>query len=415
MKPILGLTLILLSLGAFAQSTVGPIFQQLAELTGTQAGTDFGYAIAVSGNTLVVGVPLSSDICNQCGVAYVYTATNGDWTNLIQVATLSQTEESEAGGFGNAVAISGNTIVVAGFDSSTQQAAAYVYVNPSGNSTQTAELTTSNVDTNGGAIDEIAFDGNIIVIGTPFALPVEQREGAAFVYVQPSTGWADMSQTAELVSQEPNTIFGASVGISGRNIIVGATEVQIAGVDQGAAYLFVEPSQGWSGTRFPTTEFEASNGTRKAGFGTAVSASGETMAVGAPYETTGSDSAEGAIYIFTRPSTGWPKTMTETAELTAGNAGGKLGYSLVLNGKELAAGAPGAHSNQGVVYAFTEPSGGWQNHASAREIIAADGAANNNFGLSVSFGGGVIVAGALGWPNGGLDPSGAVYIFGNAQ
>ncbi len=415
MKIILGLTLALAALSASAQSRLssltGDTFDQLAELTGTQAGGDFGYSIAVSGSTLVVGAPLATAPggCSECGAAYVYTAVNGDWTNLVQVATLTQSGgESAPGGFGGAVAISGDTIVVAGL------LEAYLYVNPSGNSTQTAELTVSSSSGSGG-IYAVAIDGPVVVVGTPVALAVSHEEGAAFVYVEPSTGWANMSQTAELVSKDFDRLFGVRVAVSGRDVVVGATEVTIGGVEQGAAYLFVEPTAGWSGIWAPTTEFEASNGTRKAEFGGAVSVSGDTVAVGAPDEAVGSSQNEGAVYIFTRPLSGWPKTMTETAELTAGKAGSEFGYSVALSGKELVAGAPFEHSNQGFVYAFTEPAGGWQNGASAEEITAADGAADNNFGYSVDFGGGVIAVGAIQWPSGGGNASGAAYIFSDAQ
>jgi hypothetical protein len=265
----------------------------------------------------------------------------------------------------------------------------------------------------GGGINSVAIDGGTIVVGViafhgaPYA--------AAFVYVEPSSGWTDMAQTAELVPKNLGNDFGVSVGVSGRNIVVGATEVKIGGIEQGAAYLFVEPVAGWGGTRAPTTEFEQSNGTKKAAFGTSVSVSGETVAVGAPDQTVGSSQNKGAVYMFTRPSTGWPNTMTETAELNAGTGGSELGFSVALSGRTLVAGAPFQHVGQGFVYVFPEPPGGWQDTSQAEQIVASDGSSNNNFGYSVSIGGGVIAASAFGWPEGGLDAEGATYVFGTGQ
>lgn len=420
MKITLGFTFAFLSLIAAAQSqsahpAAGITFQQLAEVTGTQGGDDFGLSVAASGNTLVVGAPLASDVCTNCGAAYVYTAVNGDWANLVQVATLRQSAgQTVPGGFGYPVAISGNTIVVGGIDSGNgDQAAAYVYVNPSGDATETAELTTT-VE-NGQEINGIGIDGNTVVVGMPAASVVRGDEGAAFVYVEPPPGWADMSQTAELVSTDANTFFGTSVAISGRDIVVGAYEVKIGGVEQGAAYLFVQPAAGWSSIRPPTTEFEASNATRKAGLGVSVSVSGDTVAVGAPFEAVGSGQNNGAVYMFTRPSSGWPKTMTETVELMAGTGGSELGTSVALSGKTLAAGAPFAHSQEGLVYVFLEPSTGWQGGAKGQAVAASDGATNDIIGYSVSIDSGVIVAGAPGWPHGSLSEDGAAYTFGRAQ
>jgi FG-GAP repeat protein len=416
-KTIFAFTFALLSLClcASAQSRLvhpaqGITFQQLAEVTGSQAGNEFGLSVAVSGNTVIVGAPLALNACANCGAAYVYTATNGDWTNLTLVATLTPPPgQGTLGGFGAPVAISGDTIVVG--NSGPAGSVAYVYVNPSGNATPTGELTTS-VSGGGGGVNSIGIDGGTIVLGMPFALGVPHGEGAAFVYVEPPTGWANMTQTAELLSKDENTFFGWSAAISGRAIVVGATEVKVGGVEQGAAYLFLEPAAGWGGTWAPTTEFEASNGTRKAEFGYSVSVSGETVAVGAPQETVGSSQNKGAVYMFTRPSTGWPKTMTEATELTAGTGGSELGLSVALSGKTLVAGAPFQRMGQGFVYAFSEPSGGWQNGAQAKQIAASDGAANDYFGYSVAIGSGVIAAGA--WePSAG---DGAAYVFGtNSQ
>ena len=406
MKITLTLTLLSLSLSAFAQSRLThPVqeatFQQLAEVTGSQAGDDFGASVAVSGNTLVVGAPAASSV----GAAYVYTATNGDWTNLALVATL--TPPAGQSGFGYPVAISGDTIVVG--DSGPTEAVAYVFVNPSGNATPAAELSTSVVS--GGSITGLGIEGGTIVLGMPFALGVPHGEGAAFVYVEPSTGWANMTQTAELLSKDENTFFGWSAAISGRAIVVGATEVTVGRVEQGAAYLFLEPAAGWSGTSGPTTELEASSGTRKAEFGYSVSVSGETVAIGAPQETIGSSQNSGSVYMFTRPSTGWPKTMTETTELTAGAGGSELGLSVALSGKTLVAGAPFQRMGQGFVYAFVEPSGGWQNGAQAKQIAASDGTDNDLFGYFVAISGGVIVAGAI--ESSSISPGdGAAYVFG---
>jgi hypothetical protein len=392
MKTTLGVIFALLSLSASAQSpfgrsAVGGTFQQLAEITGTQGGDDFGLSVAVSGNTLVVGVPLASNVCTNCGAAYVYTAINGDWANLMQVASLFPPPGQS--GFGNAVAVNGDTIVVG--DDGPTEAVAYVYVNPSGNATPSAELTTS-VE-NGDAITSIGIGGNTIVLGTPFAVPVGRLEGAAFVYVEPSTGWSNMTESAELISTDENTDFGYSVSISGRNIAVGAPLVKLGGVEQGAAYLFVEPTAGWGGTLPPKTELEASNGTRNAQFGLSVSVSGDTVAVGAPEETVGSRLNQGAVYMFVRPSSGWPKTMTETTELMAGAGGSELGTSLALSGKTLAAGAPFAHSQEGLVYVFLEPSAGWQGGAKGQAVAASDGVTNDIMGYSVSIDSGVIAAG----------------------
>ena len=74
----------------------------------------------------------------------------------------------------------------------------------------------------------------------------------------------------------------------------------------------------------------------------------------------------GAVYVFVKPTLGWTD-VTENAKLTAsdGAAADDLGSSLAISsdGSTIVAGAPNAKvssaTNQGAVYIFDKPSGGW--------------------------------------------------------
>jgi hypothetical protein len=416
MKTILGLTLALLSLGASAQSRLGrptyETFQQLAELTGSQPYALSSTSVAISGNTLVIGAPEAN---NSGGAAYVYTAPNGDWTNLTLTATLEPSNGTTDDEFGSSVAVSGNTVVVGGDDSDALMGAAYVYISPSGTVYENAELTTSGSPS--GTFNSVSIDGTTIVAGSQLAQVGNEKElGSVYVYVQPPGGWANMTQTALLVANNASIgcYFGNSVGISGNTVVVGAPRSEANGlVQRGRAYVFVEPAEGWSGTRGQTAELDPSDGTKKAYFGLSVSISGGNVVVGAPQQTIGSNGTQGAAYVYTRPSSGWPKASTETAELTAvdGKAGSELGYSVAISGTTLLAGAPFAHSHDGVSYVFSEPSGGWQTASGGVAITASDAAPNDGFGNAVGIGGGVLAISASGWQG----EDGAIYIFGESR
>jgi hypothetical protein len=423
MRTVLGVLLAFLCVGASAQRRIGSpttdALQQLAEITGSQPYALTSSTVAISGNTLVVSAPLATppNASCECGAAFVYTAVNGDWANLQLTATLTQSNGQSVGGFGESVAISGGVIVVGGADSSSGLGAAYVFISPSGTVTQDAELTTSGPAS--GAFSSVSIDGGTIVAGSPLASAGSQRElGAAYIYAEPPDGWVNMTQTAQLAANDESTNcgFGNSVSISGRTVAVGAPRASVDGLTyRGRAYVYVEPAGGWSGTQGQTTELQPSNGVREAGFGVSVSASGDTVAVGASGQTSGSNQAQGAVYVFAEPATGWPKTMTETAELSAGTAGGQLGSSVAISGSTLLAGAPDVHDGQGLAYVFAEPEGGWEDSSRGEAIAASDGSPNNYFGHSVSVGEGVLGVTAVGWPDGGASPDGAVYVFGKSQ
>jgi hypothetical protein len=401
---------------ALASSALGQTYTQLAELTGTQPLALASFSVAMSADTLVIGVP---DVNDFEGAAYVYTAVDGDWSNLQLAATLTQSSgQSTFGAFASAVAISGDTIVVGGYDSTTELGAAYIYLSPLGSVTENAELTVTGVPS---ALTSIAIDGGTIVAGSPLtSLGNGIEQGAAFVFVEPPGGWVNMTQTAQLAANDESSDaeFGNSVGVSGRTAVVGAPRAAVGGLRQrGRAYVFVEPTAGWHGTQGQTTELEPSDGVKEAYFGNSVSVSGGNVAVGAPQQTVGANGNQGAVYLYTAPSAGWPKTMTETAELTAskGEPEGLLGDSVSISDTTVLAGAPGAHSLQGIAYVFSKPSFGWQTGPGGDAIFASDGAPNNGFGNAVGIGGGVLAISASGWPHGVGDDDGAVYVFGKTR
>jgi hypothetical protein len=420
MKTTLTLALALLSLRATAptQSSLRRVadnnvaFQQIAEVMGTQLGSAFGNAVAISGNTMVVGAEYASGGCGQppygCGAAYVFLKTGDDWSNPTLVATLTQTNGIGEGGFGYEVAISGNTIVVSG---PGENGAAFVFVEPESgwtDMTQTAELTVSgNLIA---APPAVAISGNTIVAG--YAVDTN----SAYVYVKPEGGWVDMTQSAQLVGTDVQNAawFGQSVAISGRNIVVGARQNRINGVEQGSAYLFTEPASGWSGIWAQTTEFTGSDSTRNGRFGESISLSGDTVAVAAPYQQIGS--TEGAVYVYARPSTGWPKNMTQTAKLSVSKGGGSaaLGSSVAIASGIVLTGAIGVQDYQGVGWIFREPPGGWTNATTAEEIQASDGAPNDIFGCAVAIGDSVLVVGAY-EESAGSSEYGAAYIFSESE
>src|ERR1700676_707069 len=110
--------------------------------------------------------------------------------------------------------------------------------------TQLAELTpTTRVNQDWFGVSA-AVSGNTVVVGA-FDANIE-KTGNAYVFVKPSSGWGNMTQTATLTPSDGGEGFGTSVAISGDTIIVGAANAsnqygrtpdrQTQG--PGAAYIF---------------------------------------------------------------------------------------------------------------------------------------------------------------------------------
>ena len=145
------------------------------------------------------------------------------------------------------------------------------------------------------------------------------------------------SQLAELTptTRANQDWFGVSAAVSGNTAVVGAFDANIE--NTGVAYVFVKPSSGW-GNMTQTAMLKPSDGGE--GFGTSVAISGNTIVVGAAnasneYGRSGAQTqGPGAAYIFVKPASGW-KDMTETAKITAsdGVGGDAFGYNVSISGK----------------------------------------------------------------------------------
>ena len=402
----------LISLPAAAVNTKmrSPIASS-AELTASngKSGDAMGSSVAISGNTVVMsgdcnenGLNPYCNINHPGGMAYVFQKPSSGWSNMTQVAELTPSDATEFDEFGYAVAIDGDTIVVG----APVANAAYVFVKPStgwANMTETAKLSMPN---SGEAGISVSISGHVIVMGAPGAAPA----GGVYVFIEPAGGWINSSQAAELTASDANTesFFGISVSISGNTIVAGAMGTYPA---PGTAYVFVEPPEGWiSSTQ--TAELIPSDGILGQAFGSSISITGGMVAIGAPHDTIGPNGEQGAVYVFVRPAGGW-MDMTETAELTASNGSSAnfLGSSVATTPSTITAGAYGRSDYQGSAYIFAKPSTGWVSTSTPTAQLRAAG--SEFLGFSVGASGKTSVVGAPYTTVNSNPIQGTTFVFGN--
>jgi hypothetical protein len=311
---------------------------------------NLGISVAIDGDTVVVGAWLDG---HGRGSAYVFVKPASGWSGrLTESAKLSASEGTPVvGGFGESVAISGGTIVVgeggAKVGENGFQGAAYVFVEPpggwAGNLTETARLTASD-GKRGDFLGSVAVSGGTVVVAAPGA---DDSQGAAYVFLEPADGWRGRrTETARLAASdgEADDRFGDHVAVSGGTVVVGASNDGIAGNDgQGSAYLFVEPAEGWGGQLTETAKLKASDGEAGDGLGRAAAVSGDTVVVGAWRDEVGGRQGQGSAYVFVEPAGGWAAELTESAKLTAsdGETGDNLGVEVAIAGDMVVVGATG--------------------------------------------------------------------------
>ena len=414
--------------GARYPLVVDPFIQQ-AELTASDgaAGDDFGAAVAISGDTVVVGAIADTIGAHASqGSAYVFVKPVAGWATMSETAKLTASDGAASDLFGAAVAISGDTVVVGAIvddiGANSNQGSAYVFVKPVAGwatMTETAKLTASD----GAASDlfgaAVAISSDTVVVGA-YAddIGANSDQGSTYVFVKPVAGWATMTQTAKLTASDgaASDLFGYAVAISGDTVVVGAAVDDIgANSDQGSAYVFVKPVAGWA-TMTETAKLTASDGAAGDEVGYAVAISGDTVVVGAALDDIGANSDQGSAYVFVKPVAGWA-TMTETAKLTAsdGATSDFFGYTTAISGDTMVVGAAvddiGANSDQGSAYMFLKPVAGWTTMTETGKLTASDGAAGDEFGYAVAISGDTVVVGAIGNDIGANAEQGSAYVF----
>jgi len=402
-------------------------FIQRAEMTASDgaAGDELGWSVAVSGDTIVVGAQVHKVGPNYGqGAVYVFTMPASGWASATQTAELTAGDGRGGSRLGFSVAVSGDTIVAGAPWHNGRlhaQGAVYVFARPrSGwaNATQTAELTASDAAIEDELGWSVGISGDTIVSG-PLGHEVGANvgQGAVYVFTKPAAGWANATQTAELTASggAAGDGLGFSVAIAGDTVVAGARGTEVgSNARRGAAYVFTMPASGWANeTR--ATELTASDGAAGDELGFAVAISGTTIAVGAPNRTVGSNMQQGAAYVFTMPASGWARSLTQSAELTAsdGTAEGGLGSSVAVSGDTIVAGAPGRTIVwPGAAYVFTMPVSGWAGSLTqSAELTPSDSALPDHFGRSVAISGNTALAGAPGHNVSSNAGAGVAYVF----
>jgi hypothetical protein len=379
--------------------------QAYIKASNTDSIDEFGYSVALSDDTLVVGaVGESSDGSAQddnslsnAGAVYVFTRSAGVWS---QQAYLKASNADAGDRFGYSVAIDGDTLAVSAFYE----------------------------DSNGSGVN--AEQDNSA-----------SASGAVYVFIRSAGIW---SQQAYLKASNPdaNDHFGTTLSLSGETLAVGAQDEDGNGsaesdnsmLSSGAVYVFTRAVGVWSQQAY----LKASNADAGDRFGNSLAIDADTLAVAALSEKSASlgvnsDQSDnsingaGAVYVFTRAAGNW----TQQAYLKSSNteAYDQFGFSVALSGETLAVGAnnedgnglaqtDNTMANSGAVYVFTRAAGVWsqQSYIKALNVDAGDG-----FGQSLSLSADTLLVGALkeegsaSGVNGAVDnnspTSGAAYLF----
>lgn len=351
-----------------------------------------------SNATGINGDEANNDAMNS-GAVYVFRLDGDTW---VQEAYLKASNPDTNDRFGNALALDGDTLVVGAKDddgNATESGSVYVFVRIGGVWNEQARLNVASPRMRDEFGAAVAIAGDTIVVGAPGedgnATGVNgvknedaNYSGAAYVFTRSGGVWTEGAYL-KASNTDPDDRFGSTVAISGNTIAVGSVHERgsVGGINPvtnndvlrtGAVYVFVDNGAGWE----PQATIKAAFPTLNDEFGNQVELSGDLLVV-ASYkesgassgidgdETTDGPAESGAVYLFTREGSTWK----QDRYLKASNAGGgdQFGGAIAIHredaGDLLIVGAgnedgssPGINGpdndlwgNAGAAYAFSIP------------------------------------------------------------
>ena len=475
----------LLALNAGSMAANAAFDHQAYLKSANQKQTQRGRAVAVSGARVIVSGVAGQDEGN---VVIYQRQASGEW----QIVFVLKADNSDSGDeYGSALAIDGDTIVVGapnedsgatgiggnpGDDSAENSGAVYVYVRGEDHDWRLeAYIKSSNSQADDFFGSAVSIDGDTLIVGAPGedsgatgvgGNPADNSvslAGAAYVFKRNEGVWAQQAYLKAGRSDSGDT-FGSSVSIFQDWAVVGAPFEQSAATGSGgnqddnslqgagAVYPFFRQGENWQ----PLGYLKASNTESNDFFGSAVDITGSPtvfgtnvlVAVGAPGEASravnvNGDQADngapgaGAVYLILGNGVGaWGQTGYLKASNT--DAGDEFGASVAVNEgparrvvvgasreDSLGAGVDGVSndnsaSNAGAAYVF---SGSNVQVSPEHYFKASNTDESDRFGFSVAADGALIVVGApledssaIGvggdQDDDSADASGAAYILG---
>lgn len=269
-------------------------WSQEAKLTHTEVsdGDEFGAAVAVDGDTVAVGAPGAhsdggSGLAGDYGAVFVFTAEGDGYT---QETVLYPDDTFDGQEVGSALALRGDTLLVgapgnqespSGFDDFSGKV--FVYERSGGSWDRTATLDRQD-DGRAAFGSAVTFDGETALVGVPgYGGTFSVNAGDVYAY-SAGDGW---NKTAEFDPEdgEGGARFGAALAHHGDVALVGAPnwDRDSDGEDHGASFAFEEGDDGW--TQVADLSPETLDGFTD--YGSSVALSSDVAMVGAP----GNDSA----------------------------------------------------------------------------------------------------------------------------
>jgi hypothetical protein len=362
----------------------------------TQIGDQLGNSVAIDGDVVVVGAPQEDEAANTAGAVYVFRANGGSW---FQEQKLMAGDADSMDYLGTAVAVKGS-VAVAGApqdeQAGTLAGSAYVFRFNGTQWVQEQKLLPSPPPVSSGFFGtSVALNGDVVAIGAPMT-----GTGKVYVFRYMNNQWSQ-EDVVTAIDAAAGDRFGMSVALGSGVLLVGANRDDDDGTDSGSVYVFTyQGIDGWVHAQ----KLTATDGQAGAGFGFAVSMSGNAALIGANNDVAPPWDA-GSAYVFRYDGLSWNEEQKFPTPIGSPSQT-EFGFSVDIDGDVALVGSlrdDGAEAASGGAWLYAFDGNAWNQQAMFQ---ASDGGSNDQFGRSVALGGGVAVVGAR-----DHQPGGAGYLM----
>ncbi|MEZ5028016.1 MAG: hypothetical protein R2765_04440 [Ferruginibacter sp.] len=235
----------------------------------------------------------------------------------------------------------------------------------------------------------VCISSNFAIVGAPGDdVNTNPDQGSVSIYRHDENGWIKMQKITDAAGTSSD-YFGSSVSISGNYAIVGAPSDDVGvNLDQGSASIYQYNGINW----LLMQKITDADGAADDNFGISVSISGNYAIVGSHLDKVGTNANQGSASIYQYNGSSWV-LMQKITDAT-GAANDNFGTSVSIDNNYAIVGASsddvGVNSNQGSASIYHYTASSW---VLMQKITDVDGAANDNFGTSVSISGNYAIVG----------------------
>lgn len=214
----------------------GGTWRSSARLLGesTREDDNFGYALSLDGDRLAVGAPALAlgAVRGRSGAVFVYDFTGAIW---FQSGRLAPAGAQPGDGVGSAVALRGDTLVLGAEQANQAQGGLFLFENQAGFWSESAELAGPGGTLSGfGSSVALSEDGQTVAAGVAGA---SQDTGQVLIYGPGNPTWT-LNRRLAASDPQADAFFGVALDMDGTDLVVGARAANGARLDAGAAYLF---------------------------------------------------------------------------------------------------------------------------------------------------------------------------------